>query len=409
MTSFNLNDVAKQIASEHTIIYCAGDFYEYRDGCYRLLPEEIILKWTKEILKDNFIAHRAREVIFSLKTDLFVEQDKLNKINLLNLKNGLFDIKKGTLESHSPDIYSTIQLDVNYNSAAKCLKWQKTLDEIFERHQGKIGLLQEYFGLCLTQYTHYEKALICIGEGANGKSTVLYVLFRAIGEDRNCSAVSLDMLRNSHYKAELYGKLVNISIETRAKTELSDDIFKAVVTGDPITADRKYKDPITFRPFCKLVFAFNEMPRVDDRTNAFYRRLLLLGFTKEFKEQEQNKNLKFELIEELDGIFLWALEGLKRLENRGYFAISENMKLETEAIKRENNNTIDFVDECCVLGHSYGIQKQFLYARYSEWCERNGDNPLTKIMFGKEMVRQFKFLEEIKQECRYWLGVQLKK
>ena len=106
-----------------------------------------------------------------------------------------------------------------------------------------------------------------------------------------------------------------------------DSIFKAVVSGEEIEADHKFKDPFKFRPVSKLIFAMNELPRVEDHSNGFFRRVVVIPFNRTFNEDKRNRNLKYELEQqELDGIFIWALEGLYRLEERGRFVISERLR-----------------------------------------------------------------------------------
>jgi len=235
------------------------------------------------------------------------------------------------------------------------------------------------------------------------------VLAELLG-NQNYSAVPLEKFNNMHYVANLFGKLANISIETNAKAEVYDSIFKAVVSGDPVEADYKFAAPFTFHPFCKLIFAVNNLPRVDDKTEAFFRRLIILRFNRIFSEREQNKNLKHELMSELDGIFLWFLEGLKRLRKRGYFSIGESIQTEIAQYKRDNNNVLVFVEEECDLDIGESISKQDLYDEYVRYCKDNGNRPLSKLKFGKELLKRFSGIEDQRTYTqRIWAGIDLVK
>ncbi|MDD5653886.1 MAG: phage/plasmid primase, P4 family [Candidatus Omnitrophica bacterium] len=397
--------VASKIALEHNIIFCGNNFYEYQDGRYQLLNDCRIFQWIKIILGDFFNPRRTNEIIHSLKADRYIDINELNKSTLLNLKNGVFDLDTFQLKPHSPDIYSTIQLEVNYDPNAKCPKWEKSVEEIFENKQVNVHILQEFFGLCLTRETKYEKALFCIGEGANGKSTLLEILMNILGKS-NYSAVPLEKFDNLHYIANLYSKLANITIETYAKSDIYDSRFKAIVSGDVIEADCKFQKPFTFQPFCKLIIALNNMPRSDDKTSAFFRRLIILRFNRVFTETEQNKNLKKELLSELDGIFLWCLSGLERLRKRGYFELNKEIEQEIFDYKRENNNVIVFVEEECQLDPNCSSSKDSLYAAYAESCRRSGYKALSKLKFGKELKKQFNTISEDRtEESRNWIGI----
>jgi putative DNA primase/helicase len=288
---------------------------------------------------------------------------------------------------------------------AKCPKWIRTLNEIFEDDQEKIEILQEFFGLCLTKETKYEKALFLIGEGSNGKSVISQVLESILGEE-NYSAIPLEKLKNAHYTINLHQKLANISIETNSKSEVYDSIFKAVVSGDTITGDQKFKNPVKFRPYCKLIIASNNMPRVDDKTSAFFRRLIILRFNRQFSDVEQNKNLKQELKSELDGIFLWALEGLNRLEERKNFNNPKSVANELEEYRKENNNVLVFVEDACLRSPEKSMAKNDIYSEYNLWCKENGFRSLSKIKFGKELTRNFKDItDETDGTKRLWSGI----
>ena len=283
-------------------------------------------KWIKRITRQKFSVSKVNNILLALKTETFKKPDDIKTVQCLNLKNGLFDIDTYELKSHTPDVFSINQLNVNYDANARCDLWFKSLGEIFENDAERIGLLQEYFGYCLTRETDYEKALFLNGEGANGKTVILYVLEQLLGKE-NISSVPLEKFNDFHYLARLSGSLANISIETNAKSEVYDNTFKAVVTGDTISADAKYGQPFEFKPFCKLVFSTNNMPRVDDKTEGFYRRLLIIRFERQFSKEERDPKLKYKIVKgELDGVFIWALEGLRRLRKRGYFDDSRLME-----------------------------------------------------------------------------------
>jgi len=405
---FNSMKVAGRIVENNYLIYTSNSFFVYKNGCYRQVSDEEIKRWVIGIIK-NALSKKQLEEIFSF---LIAKQAKsaseVNTTGTINFKNGLFDSKTFQLLPHMPEVYSTIQLNAKYNPNAKCDLWLKTLDEIFPFEPNKIQILQEFFGLCLTKETKYEKALICIGDGANGKSLILNVFQALVGRD-NYSAVPLEQFSNRFYVAEFYGKLVNISIETNSKFEIYDSIFKAVVSGDTLEADYKFKKPFKFNPFCKLIVAINKLPRVSDKTLAYFRRLILLRFDRVFEESEQNKNLKSELLEELDGIFIWCLEGFRRLTDRGYFLIDDNMKQEIEEYKRENNNVLLFVEEKCDFQSWSFCPTANLYSAYSQWCKVNGHGALSKASLVKELKSQFRNLTpEKKKGERGLMGIALK-
>jgi len=402
---FNAVQLAQEIKESFNIIYCANDFYKYEWGYYKKWHEQEIFKCIKNLIEQDFTSHKVEEIIKCLKSESYIDTSKLNNSLYLNIQNGLFDTNNFELIRHAPDVLSTTQLQVIYNADTTCPKWLKTLDEIFEGDQEKIKLLQEFFGLCLTNETKFEKALFLLGDGANGKSVILFILQRLLGDD-NFSAIPLEKFNNHHYLANLFSKLANIAIETSVSSSVYDSTFKAIVSGDPITADAKFKPPFVFRPYCKLIFALNNMPRVDDKTSAFFRRLLILRFSKIFQEEEQNKNLKFELLKEINGIFVWSLNGLKSLKERGYFKIPSEMEAEIDDYKKDNNNVLLFVEDQCEFDVTFQISKDELYSFYSNWCKTNNYLPCAKKKFGKELKKAYPKLDEAREALkRLWRGI----
>ncbi len=404
-----LNIIAREIQCDNELIYCNGFQYQYSGGVYKEIGKDYVHKIIKEKLSTEFSLNKVAHIYEAVKLDTLLDRDKeLNASGLLNVKNGMLNLDTLELLPHSPEYRSTIQLDVNYDPNATAPKWFQTLKEIFYDDPRKMDILQEYFGLCLTKDMRQEKAFFMVGEGANGKSTVLYILQRILGKE-NYSCIPLESLNNPNYVANLYQKLANISIETNAKSSVYDSIFKAIISGDQITADLKFMNAFKFAPVCKLIFALNHLPRVDDKSNAFYRRLLILRFCKEFGETEQNKNLKKELESEVDGIFIWMLHGLKRLNQRGYFEQSEEMKTEVAEYQKDNNSILSFVDEKCDLDKNTWALKDALFLKYQEWSKESGLMPLGKIKFGKELQKLFKNITDDRTgQSRKWNGISLK-
>lgn len=406
--------VAERISADRPIIYTAGNYYLYEDieGYYQLHSEEEMGKWIREYFDHTVSVNKVKQIKETIKERFYVCWTEVNVANIINLKTGVLNLNTLKLEKHSPKIYSTIQLNVYAweetlldDPAKLCPNFIKFLNQIFCDDQDKIGLVQEFFGLCLTTETKFEKAMFFVGDGANGKSVLLFVLAQLIGPS-NRSALSLDQFSNNHYVAELFGKLVNISTETETKSKVSDALFKAIVSGDPIQADPKYKKPFLFTPTVKLIFAVNSLPRVDDKTTAFFRRLIIIKFMRQFKEEEQDKNLKHKLCEELDGIFCWAIAGWLRLKEREHFIIPVTVREEIELYRKENNSVLMFVEENDLLKEGEKCSKDSLFYSYQLFCQNQGLLPFSKIKFGKNLLKAFPSIGEDRNSGqRLWVNV----
>ena len=248
-----------------------------------------------------------------------------------------------------------------------------------------------------------------LGEGRNGKSTVISVLQHILGQE-NYSAVTLEALVKPNYCAEIFGKLANISEETSAKTSICDSTFKSIISGNATLSDRKYGHPFMFFPICKMIYALNNMPQVNDKTDSYFKRLIIINFTRKFEDAEQDRQLKDKLRGEANGVFLWMLEGLKRLNERGYFAIPAAIEASTEEYRKENNNVLLYVEEECHFGEGLSITKSILYEDYFNWCKRCGMHPVSKKKFGMLLIKHFNLERnstDTSKEKRVWLGIDM--
>jgi putative DNA primase/helicase len=404
------------IRQYYKLIFCAEDFYEYLNGVYIKREIKVIESYVKELFGQNPRRSKIDEIVKLLAIDCHVETKELfkNSLKKRNLKNGILDLETLTLEPHSPDFISINQLPVNYNSKATCPLWKKTLKTCLPEDPSIRNLLQEWFGYCLTDETKHEKALFFVGDGANGKGTVGDTLLAMLGRD-NCSSVHLADLERPAQRAILFGKLLNFASEISAKEVVKDSYFKSIVSGDQIMGEPKYKAPFNFRPHCKLMFATNSLPRVDDRSYAFFRRLIIIPFNQRFEDskesgrQKKDKALRVKLLKELDGIFLWSLEGLRRLEKRGFFIEPEVISEKVEEYRRQNNPIIQFFEECCEL-KDWQIEVKDAYKTYVEWALQSGFQTMNDVNFSKSLRKEYPQIVGIKTAgTRIFKGVMLSK
>lgn len=385
--------IAKGFCAEtEGILYCLEEdcFYMYEKGVYGKIytreMQSIVL--TKKSLTRKLTLQRLNNVIDRIATIRQCHVDVLNKDAYINFENGLFDLKDCLLKPHSHKVISTIRIPYEYYSSASSPLWEKTINEIVENDQSKVSTVQEFFGYCLTRDVSQEKALIITGEGANGKSTILNTLKHLVGLE-NCSALSLRYFSDPQKTSVLKGKLVNICNEVPKKIEDYEAEFKTIVTGEDLVISPKYVRDYTISPFCKLIMAVNEFPYIDDKTSAFYRRLLIIDLKRQFLEEEQDKDLREKLLKELPGIFNWAIEGLKNLRKRGKFLIDENMKQSIESIREMNNPTVQWAKENIIVIPQDELVKGDAFAEYKKWCEKSGYRPCGLNKFGQEVFRFF--------------------
>lgn len=286
-----------------------------------------------------------------------------------------------------------------YDPNAECPEWQKFLDRV--QPDPKIqSYLQKLFGYILLGEgrPHYECIAIWQGNGANGKSVSLGTLTELIGKD-NCSFLSLHELSPKNIEM-IVGKTVNIGSESERSDKVVTSILKKWASRENLTAEPKYRHHYTFIPFAIPLFAVNEIPAIDDKTDGIWRRVHRLEWKVTIPQNERDTGLSHKLQSELPGIMNWALEGAVQIMENG-FEVPDEVQSSTQELRTESNSVALFADACIETGETYYIAKNDLYKAYSQWCSANGYKALSNVNFGKELKRSFKHLSDTKTRSGY--------
>jgi len=277
--------------------------------------------------------------------------------------------------------------DVDWNPDSTCPRWLQFLEEVFvndiDKDQ-KIAFVQAWFGYCLVPDSSQHKFLWLIGAGGNGKSVLLLILTALLGT-ANVSHAHIERLDEKYVRAELEGKLVNISSEMSADATIADGYLKAIVAGDIVEAERKYKPSFSFRPYVRLVGSTNGLPRLLDHSEGFARRAVILSFNRIFAEQEKDPALVQTLLNELSGILTWAVNGLRTLRSQGRFDIPQSSSAALAQYRKDSDPVQQFVEEVLEVVKGKGMSPRDVYQHYQSWCKQNGFQAMNKVRFGKRL------------------------
>ncbi|MDU1509965.1 MAG: phage/plasmid primase, P4 family [Clostridium butyricum] len=274
-----------------------------------------------------------------------------------------------------PDYLSFNQIPFEYDPNAKCDKFLKFIADITENDSQLIALLQEIVGYCLTSETRAEKGFYFHGSGSNGKSLLTKIITELVGKE-NISNESINGMSRRFGLQSLIGKTVNISAENELKDgkAVNTENMKALISGDSITIDIKHKQPIEYKPICKLIFLVNSLPNTTDVTYGYFRKILIVPFNRKFEGEDKDVNL-FEKIkdDEMPGILNWALEGLKRLRSNNYkFTESNAINKLMDKYQKDQNPVISFVEDMIVADEENKISKKELINKYYTWVHQQG-------------------------------------
>jgi putative DNA primase/helicase len=169
--------------------------------------------------------------------------------------------------------------------------------------------------------------------------------------------------------AELLGALVNVRSDIPETNLTNTGLFKSILAGDPMKAEKKNQQPFTFQPTAKHIFAANTLPDVSLDDDAFFRRILLVPFPYTVAPEQRQRDLVEQLLEELPGILRWAVEGYYRLMQQGQFTeeplpgeLMEQWSMWANTVDRFAQRVIS------ISGDAAPIIKSDLYAIYTTWC-----------------------------------------
>jgi putative DNA primase/helicase len=234
--------------------------------------------------------------------------------------------------------------------------------------------MQEIFGYFCVPITKAQKSFILCGLANVGKSKILETLQDVLLGRENVSNIPLQNLSDRFHPAELFGKLANIYADLSDKAIDDAGMFKAATGEDYITGERKHKDPFSFKPHARFGYSCNFLPpNYGDRSEAFYRRIIIILFYKVVPPEIKDIHLMEKLMLEADGILTWAIAGLKRLIKNDYqFSETERTIAETHKYRILNNNVLAFVEENCVIEEGAVSYRKEMYARYKEFCSDGG-------------------------------------
>lgn len=371
--------IARAVLAEKHIVTISdnGEMYDYNPnkGLYRIGAEVRIAKALEHVFR-RLEAEKAlkisviNEVRERIKRRTYISREALNKDPfILNVQNGMLDLRTRELLPHDPKYLSTVQLQVKYDPAATCPVVMKTLRE--DLYKEDLPAIQELSGYVLWRDYPAAKAWMLVGTGANGKSTFIALLKTLLGIENIASRGLVDLGKNRFATADLFGKLADLYADLEDVAIRITGIFKMLTGRDPVTAEFKYRNGFSFINTAKMIFSCNKIPEAVDDTDAFFRRWVIITFPNQFVGEREDRNLLAKLTtpEELSGFLNFALEGLERLRSNGWHF--SNPKTTAEIRReyiRKSSPVQAFLMDCTKLDVDGLVPRAELFSQFSEYC-----------------------------------------
>ena len=354
----------------HITISETGEVYTFKDTHWRLTSRLDLQAFAEEHINPKPKSNERDEFVKKIQSNNIKPKEFLDCSGLMNLKNGVFDLTSLVLLPHSPEFGFRNIIPYEYDSTAKCPRFDQFLEEITMGDLGCAELLLEFAGYSMsnTPPEYGEKALILFGEGANGKSVFIDILRKLAGEGSSASITMAD-LSSETQRYQLVGKLFNVSEETPRKSIMESSMFKNIITGGVMTVKQLYHQPYSVKNECKLIFACNDLPIATDTSHGLFRRLLIVPFNAVFTGAKADKNLRMNMYAELSGVLNRVIEGYIRLrKNNWHFTLPEAVAKEAEDFEASTSPIISwFSDMLEIDKHGFQQSGDMLSAIYKAY------------------------------------------
>lgn len=387
-STFLFDKFATFLKNNNHIIKINNQLHIYKNGIYISGLAEIEAEMIQHIPGLN----RAKRTEVLAYLDILIrENSKAEDANLIAFENGLYNIVDDSFVEFTPEHIITNKIRWKYNPETYSELADKTLNKIACNDPQIRALLEEAIGYCFYRRNELGKAFILTGDKSNGKSTFLSMVQCLLG-DENISSLDLKELGDRFKTAEMFGKLANIGDDIGDEFIANPAIFKKLVTGERVSAERKGQNPFEFNNYSKLLFSANNIPRIKDKTGAVQRRLTIIPFYARFSADDPDFNPYIKHLLKTDEVMEYLINlgiaGLKRVLLNRKFTGSTKVQKAMDEYEENNNPIIGFFREC--EDEEFQIENEptnVVYKRYQEYCLANSLQPMSNIEFSKQVNR----------------------
>lgn len=366
-----------------------------RKAPYKVVNKKLIYRWDGRQyarLSDMFLPHFAENHFNPHVTTSMIDEftNVVTRYNcveadwfaetstgFVNFQNGALEWASGQLHEASAVRGFRYVLPFEYDPNAQAPRWERFLHDVFDGDLERATLIEEFIGYCLSNDPLWkQKALILLGAGSNGKSTLINVLHRLAGKG-NFSVVKVDRFNEPTFVQQLDGKLFNISGETPRKGFEESAGIKELIGGDHVTARELYGTPYTFQNRAKIVFACNEIPRTVDNTHGFYRRFWIVEFNRTFTDAEADTGINEALAQELPGIFNRVYRAYTTARGRKAFTEPKSSQEALEALREEMDVVGSWIADHVTAAPGGFVANSEVYAAFFASMEATGNRGAT--------------------------------
>lgn len=357
----------------HPVCY-QDSLFAYSDGYFDKMEDDEAICSVINTFQEA-TAPKAQTAVKTFKNMIYRKTFGTDKNHKICLINGTLDCKEQVLNPGSPDDELLYKLEVEWDASAECPEYDKFVEWVFGGDQDAIMCWDQFCGLSLVDDMSFQKALFLLGGGANGKSTLVGLLL-GVHHQSVVSTVPVTELDDERKVTSMIGKLLNVSTEQSRINMVTDEVFKKITGGDPLTIRKLYKEAenaiyLKVRFLCLA----NELPPIADNSYAMKRRLMVLNCPNTISENDQDPELLNRLLTEKSGVLRRWVSALNKLRVDRKFTIPEaSRRIVTEYV--ETSDPILMWSKTRLLkledNRQSSLELSIAYMDYSEWCKAMG-------------------------------------
>ena len=311
---------------------------------------------------------------------------------LLNTPDGVIDLRTGGSRPHSPRDYMTKVTTVGPHG--DCPRFLAFLDRIAGGDVALVAYLRRVLGYCLTGLTREHALFFAHGTGANGKSVLLSTVSGILGEYHRTAPIEAFVASNSDRHptdlAGLRGARLVTATETEEGRRWAEPRIKQLTGGDTVAARFMRQDFFEYLPAFKLIIAGNHKPSLRSVDEAIRRRFHMIPFAVTIPPEERDGELTEKLKAEWPGILAWIIEGCLEWQAKG-LRPPQAVEEATVAYLESEDAIAAWIDDKCERSTEEWEQSTVLFASWSAWAERTGENAGSMKRFVQSLeVRGFR-------------------
>ena len=350
--------------------------------------EKAIYEKLKNLLSKN-VFKKVKQLMDVLRMEAYAEEMQV-QMDRIHVKNGTYFLD-GTFKAEKE--FCINRLPVEYKTeTSEPVNWLKFVSGLLE--EDDISTLQEYMGYALIPSNKAQKLLLILGKGGEGKSRVGLIMRSLLGVNMNISSIQ-KVEHNRFARADLEHKLLLVDDDMKMEALKDTNYIKSIVTlEDKMDLERKSKQSVQGTLYVRFLCLGNgSLSALHDRSYGFYRRQLILTTKDRPADRADDPYLIDKLRQEADGIFLWALEGLRRLLKNDYrFTVSSRTRENLREAMENSNNLIAFMESDGYIRLEEGTTatSKALYDAYQQWCADNAEKPIGTKTFSSYLIENEK-------------------